>query len=233
MNEPSGRESLAARAGAEVVDGDGAKATIVIADDHRVVRRGLRLVLEEAGFEIASEAGDVAAALRKVRAYKPNVLVLDLNMPGGSSLQAIPRFREVSPGTAIVVLTVEAQPAYAREALRSGASAYVLKEAAARELEQAVRGALSGHRYLSPRLGARVATEPEIASGLPDELSDREGEVLHLLALGHTNSQIANVLFLSVRTIEAHRSRIQHKTGRISRAELVSYAREHGLFDHA
>ena len=229
MSEPSARESLAARTGALEFDG----ATIVLADDHPVVRRGLRLVLEEAGFEIVAEAGDVGATLRKVRGYKPNVLVLDLNMPGGSSLEAIPRLREASPSTAIVVLTMDAEPAYAREALRSGASAYVLKEAADTELERAVHGALSGHRYLNPRLGARVAAEPEIPSGLPDELSDREREVLHLLALGYTNSQIAHELFLSVRTIEAHRSHIQHKTGRISRADLVSYAREQGLFDHA
>jgi two-component system response regulator NreC len=216
-----------------VLNGDGVGATIVLADDHPLVRRGLRLLLEEAGFEIAAEAEDVGATLPEVLAYKPNVLVLDLNMPGGSSLQPIPRLREVSPDTAIVVLTMEAEPTYGREALRNGASAYVLKEAADTELEQAVHGALSGHRYLTPRLGARIAAEPEITHGLADELSDREREVLHLLALGYTNSQIAHELFLSVRTIEAHRSHVQHKTGRMSRAELVSYARVHGLIDHA
>jgi two-component system response regulator NreC len=195
---------------------------IVLADDHPVARRGVGVLLEEAGFEVAAEAGDVGATLRKVRAYKPNVLVLDLNMPGGSSLEAIPLLREVSPGTAIVVLTMEAEPAFAREALRNGASAYVLKEAADAELEQAVQRALDGHRYLTPELGARVAAEPEIAPDLGAELSERERQVLSLLALGYMNSQIANEVFLSVGTIESHRSHIQHKTGRISRPELVS-----------
>ncbi|HSO99476.1 MAG TPA: response regulator transcription factor [Solirubrobacteraceae bacterium] len=206
-------------------------ATIVLADDHAVVRRGLRMLLDaEDGVEVVAEAGDVGATLRKVRGYQPSVLVLDLNMPGGSSLEAIPRLLEASPGTRIVVLTMEDEPQVARVALRAGALAFVLKEAADTELDDAVHAALAGQRYLNPRLGARVATEPEATTGAVDGLSDRELEVLRLLALGYTNGEVANKLFLSVRTIESHRSHIQRKTGATSRAGLVSYAREHDLF---
>jgi two-component system response regulator NreC len=204
--------------------------TIVLADDHLVVRSGLRMLLEaEEGFEVVAEAGDVLDAMRRVSAYHPSVLILDLNMPGGSSLTAIPEIRKSAPGTEIVVLTMQSDPAFAREALRSGALGYVLKEAADTELVQAVRLAARGRTYLSPELGARLAAEPPPASGPPDALSGRELEVLRLLALGHTNNEIASRLFLSVRTIESHRARIQQKTGRMTRADLVSYAHDHGL----
>jgi two-component system response regulator NreC len=204
--------------------------TIVLADDHMVVRSGLRMLLAaEDGFEVVAEAGDVAEALRRVSAYRPSVLILDLNMPGGSSLAAIPGIRESAPGTQIVVLTMQSDPAFAREALRSGALGYVLKEAADTELVQAVRLAAQGRTYLNPELGARLAAEPRAPSASPDALSGRELEVLKLLVVGHTNTEIASQLFLSVRTIESHRSRIQQKTGRMSRADLVTYARDHGL----
>jgi two-component system response regulator NreC len=204
--------------------------TIVIADDHQVVRSGLRMLLEaEEGFEVLAEAGDVPTTERRVRAYHPRVLVLDLNMPGESSLPAIPRIREASPETQIVVLTMQNDPAFAREALRSGAVGYVLKEAADGELVQAVKLAAEGRTYLNPELGARLAAEPPEPAGPPDDLSLREIEVLKLIALGHTNSEIAGNLYLSVRTVESHRAHIQQKTRRTTRAELVSYAREHGL----
>ena len=221
------------RPGGEAIRGDARTVVrIVLADDHAVVRGALRRVLEaNEGFEVVAEAGDVDTALRKVRGHKPHVLVLDVNMPGGSSLGAIPSFLEASPDTAIVVLTMEASPQLARRALRAGALAFVLKEAADTELEAAIRAALAGHPYLDPQLGARVATEPEPTTGAPDGLSDRELEVLRLLALGHTNAEIANDLFLSVRTVESHHSHIQHKIGRTSLADLVAYARERGLFD--
>ena len=205
--------------------------TVVLADDHPVVRRGLRKLLDaQEGVKVVAEAGDVRATLRKVRGYKPSILVLDLNMPGGSTLEAIPTFLEASPSTAIVVLTMQDEPETARAALRAGALAFVLKEAADTELEDAMHAALAGDPYLNPRLGARVATEPEAMTGGVDGLSDREREVLRLLALGYTNAEIANDLFLSVRTVETHRSHIQLRTGATSRAELVSFAREHGLF---
>jgi two-component system response regulator NreC len=209
---------------------DGERITIVLADDHVVVRRGLRLVLEsEQGMEVVAEAGDVADALHKVRAHRPSVLVLDLNMPGEPSLPAIPQFLQGCPDTAIVVLTMQEDPAFAREALRSGALAYVLKEAADDELVEAVRAAARGDTYLNPRLGARLAAEPPTPAGPPDDLSEREVEVLRLIALGHTNAEIGKQLYLSVRTVETHRSHIQQKLRRTSRAELVRYAIDNGL----
>jgi two-component system response regulator NreC len=165
------------------------------------------------------------------RAHRPTVLVLDLNMPGGSSLEAIPRLREQAPDTAIVVLTMQDDPAFARQALQAGALGFVLKEAADEELLQAVRLAANGDTYLNPRLGARMAAAPAEPSGPPDDLSEREVEVLRLIALGHTNSEIATQLFLSTRTVETHRSHIQQKIRRTTRAELVRYAFEHGLVD--
>ena len=204
--------------------------TIVIADDHRVVRSGLRMVLDrEEDFEVVAEAGDVADARRYVRAHRPDVLILDLNMPGDPSLPAIPLLLEDSPPTRVVVLTMQEDPAFAREALQAGASAYVLKEAADDELVQAVRVAASGGTFLTPQLGARIAAEPPEPSGPPDDLSEREVEILRLIALGHTNAEIAAQLFLSVRTVESHRAHIQHKIRLTSRAELVQYALEHGL----
>lgn len=204
---------------------------VVIADDHAVVRTGLRMVLDAAkGVEVVAEAGDVPSALQAVRAHRPDVLVLDLNMPGEPSLQAIPRFTEQAPQMGIVVLTMQQDPAFAREALRSGARGYVLKEAADAELVQAVRMATEGRTYLNPELGARMAAEPP-PSGPPDDLTVRELEVLRLIALGHTNSEIASQLYLSVRTIESHRAHIQQKVRRSSRAELVRYALDHGLIE--
>ncbi len=201
---------------------------IVLADDHAVVRSGLRMLLDsEAGFEVVAEASDVEGAARYVRGHHPHVLVLDLNMPGGSSLAAIPVIRAESPGTQIVVLTMQQEPAFAREALGSGALGYVLKEAADEELVEAVRRAAVGESYLNPGLGARIASEPP--PGPPDDLSEREVDVLRLIALGHTNAEIAEQLFLSVRTVETHRSHIQQKLRLSSRAELVGYALERGL----
>ncbi|MGH2856854.1 MAG: response regulator transcription factor [Solirubrobacteraceae bacterium] len=210
--------------------GDGSPQVIrvVIADDHAVVRRGLRQLLEaEGGFEVVAEAGTTDDARRYVRGHKPDVLVLDLNMPEGSSLRAVPAIREEAPRTAIVVLTMQDEPAYAREALAAGVLGYVLKDAADAELVEAVRRAAAGDGYLNPRLGARVAAAPP--PGPPDGLSERELEVLRLIALGHTNAGIAERLFLSVRTVETHRSHIQHKLRLASRADLVRYALDHGL----
>jgi two-component system response regulator NreC len=204
--------------------------TIVLADDHQIVRQGLRLLLEaEPDLEVVDEAGDVATASRKVLAYRPRVLVLDLNMPGEPTLEAIPRILEASPGTGVVVLTMQNDPAFVRRALRAGALGYVLKEAADVELIEAVRLAADGRAYLNPQLGARLAAEPSAATRAPDALSDRELSVLRLIALGHTNAEIGRELYLSVRTVESHRSRIQQKTGCTTRAELVAYAREHDL----
>jgi two-component system response regulator NreC len=206
--------------------------TVMLADDHAVVRTGLRLLVDaEQGLVVIAEAGDIPAVLRKVAAHRPRILVLDLNMPGGPSLPVIERVFGASPGTAVVVLTMQDDPAFAREALKAGALGYVLKEAADAELIEAIRRAADGRMYMNPELGARLAREPVHPPAVPDNLSPREREVLTLIALGHTNSEIASQLYLSVRTIESHRAHIQRKTGRATRAELASYAREEGLLD--
>ena len=204
--------------------------TVVLADDHTVVRQGLRFLIDnEVGMRVVAEAGTVPDAEQMARAHRPSVLILDLNMPGGSSLEAIPRLRRDAPETAIVVLTMQDDPAFARQALQSGALGFVLKEAADEELLRAVRLAANGDTYLNPRVGARMATTPLSPPVPPDDLSEREVEVLSLIALGHTNSEIAQQLFLSTRTVETHRAHIQQKLRRSTRAELVRYALEHGL----
>ena len=209
---------------------DGA-ISIVLADDHAVVRSGLRMLLEaEQDLEVVAEAGDVEATRRYVLGHKPAILILDLNMPGGSSLEAIPDLIDSSPATAIVVLTMQEDPAFAREALRAGAKGYVLKQAAGAELVQAVRAAAGGGTWLNPVLGARMAAAPA-PTGPPGDLTERELDVLRLIALGHTNNEIAGQLYLSVRTVETHRSHIQHKLGVSSRAELVRYALDNDLIE--
>jgi two-component system response regulator NreC len=202
--------------------------SVVLADDHAVVRTGLRLRLDsEADFEVVAEAGDVESARRYVRGHHPTVLVLDLNMPGEPSLEAIPAIREESPETHILVLTMREEPAAARQALGAGAIGYVLKGASDVELIEALRRAARGERYLNPRLGAALASEPPTSA--PDGLSERELDVLRLIALGYTNAEIAEQLFRSMRTVETHRAHIQQKLGLSSRAELVRYALERGL----
>ena len=211
---------------------DADETSIIIADDHAVVRKGLRLLIDaEPGLRVVAEAGDVPETVRKTRALRAGVLILDLNMPGGSSLEAIPVIREQAPMTAIVVLTMQNDPAFARKALQSGAAGFVLKEAADDELLEAIRQASTGGTYLNPSLGARLAAQPPEPAGPPDDLSERELSVLRLIALGYTNSEIAGELHLSVRTVESHRAHIQQKTRRATRSELVRYALEHGLVE--
>jgi two-component system response regulator NreC len=213
---------------------DGPDITVVLADDHAVVRKGLRLLLDgEPGLHVVAEAGTVPDALRMARVHRPTILVLDLNMPGGSSLAAIPVVLEEAPDTAIVVLTMQNDPSFARQALQAGALGFVLKEAADAELLDALHLAADGETYLNPRLGARLAAQPPEPAGPPDDLSARELEVLKLIALGYTNSEIAHTLYLSVRTVESHRAHIQQKTRHSSRAELVRYALEHQMVELA
>ena len=205
-----------------------ATITVVIADDHAVVRSGLRLLLDaEPDFAVVGEAGDVEEARRQVAAHQPNVLVLDLNMPGEPTLPALSSFAEESPGTRVVILTMFNEPVFAREALRAGAAAFVLKHAADADLVKAVRTAAAGGRYVQAELAGDLldADEPR-GDG---RLTPREQEVLELLAMGHTNGQIAERLCISVRTVETHRANIQHKLGVSSRSDLVLYALENGL----
>jgi two-component system, NarL family, response regulator NreC len=204
--------------------------TVVLADDHEIVRDGIRLVLEsEADILVVAEASTGEDAVRYVLGHKPSVLLLDLNMPGTPSLELLPSIRERSPDTAVVVLTMQNEPAFARKALQGGAKGYVIKHSAARELVDAVRAVVRGETYINPQLGARVAAEPDADDVPPDDLTPREVEVLGLLALGYMNPEIAEQLVLSVRTVETHRSNIQRKTGLTTRAELIAYALEHGL----
>src|SRR5689334_22087113 len=180
----------------------------------------------EPGFEVVAEAGDFAAARAAVGEYGPDVLVLDLHMPGDPSLVGLPGLRAMAPKTQVVVLTMQNDAGFAREALAGGARGYVLKEAADSDLVAAIRTVADGGTYLQPELGARLATAD--ASGGAD-LTPRELEVLRLIALGHTNVEIAESLYLSIRTVETHRSNIQTKLHATRRADLVKYALERRL----
>lgn len=206
-----------------------APVTVVLADDHVIVRDGIRMVLEsEPDIQVVAEAGTAEDAARYVLGHKPSILVLDLNMPGESSLELIPSILETSPQTRIIVLTMQSEPAFVRSALQAGASGYVVKHSAAKELVDAIRTAMKGETYLNPSLGARLAAAPD-AGAAPDELTPREIEVLGLLAQGYMNPEVAQQLVLSVRTVETHRANIQRKTGISTRAELIAYAKEHNL----
>jgi two-component system, NarL family, response regulator NreC len=206
---------------------DDQRIRVVIADDHPVVRIGLVQLLESAGFEVVAEAGNIADARRYVRGHNPDVLVLDLSMPDGSGLDVIPEIRAESPETQIVVLTLQQQPASARQALSAGARGYVLKESAERELVDAVQAAAAGKGYLNPRLAAEIAVAPP--PGRPDGLTVRQAEVLRLVALGYTNQQIGDQLLISVRTVESFRAQFQQKLHLPDRAALVRYAFSHGM----
>jgi two-component system response regulator NreC len=201
--------------------------TIVVADDHAVVRGGLRRLLDaEPDLRVVAEAGDVEETKTRVAEHKPAILLLDLHMPGGGSLPALRAIRDASPDTGVLILTMQDDPGYAREAMLRGARGYVLKEAEEADLLQAVRAVAAGATYLQPELGARLLTD---AAATPGPLTEREREVLRLLALGHTNAGAAEHLHLSVRTVETHRANLQAKLGSTSRAELVRHALERGL----
>lgn len=208
---------------------------ILIVDDHAVVRSGLKLLLEaEEDIVVVAEAGSADEGVRAARLEKPDVVLLDVVMPGRSGIEATPELRKAAPSARVLVLSMQDDPSYVREAFAAGASGYLLKEAADVELVQAVREVASGARYVHPALGARLAAaEVDAASrAAADPLSDREREVLRLLALGHTNQEIAKMLFISVRTAETHRAHIMQKLGLQTRAELVRYALANGLLEN-
>jgi two-component system, NarL family, response regulator NreC len=207
---------------------------VLIVDDHAVVRSGLKLVLEsEEGIEPVGEAGSAREAVFEARSTKPDVILLDIVMPDQSGIEVIPTLLKENPETKILVLSMQDDPHYVREAFAAGASGYVLKEAADSEVVAAVREVAGGGRYVHPELGARLITaeSEERRRAEADPLSERESEVLRLLALGHTNQEIAKQLFISVRTAETHRSHIMQKLRLSSRAELVRYALERGLLE--
>jgi two-component system response regulator NreC len=205
---------------------------VVVVDDHAVVRSGLRLLLDaHEDIEVVGEAGSAEDAIFRARALKPDVILLDVVMPGASGIDVLPELLRESPQTKVLVLSMQDDPSYVREAFDAGASGYVLKEAADEEVVSAVREIAKGGRYVHPTLGARmVAAEAEERAAVEaDPLSEREREVLRLLALGHTNQEIARELYISVRTEESHRAHIMQKLRLATRAELVRYALSHGL----
>ena len=187
----------------------------------------------EADFEVVAEAADARGAVFELRSHKPDVVLLDVVMPGRSGIEAIPDLLKESPKTRVLVLSMQDDPAYVREAFGAGAKGYVLKEAVDAEVVGAIREVAEGRQYVHPALGARlIAAEAEERSRAEeDPLSDREREVLRLLALGHTNQEIAQALFLSVRTVETHRAHIMQKLRISTRAELVRYALSEGLLE--
>jgi len=208
---------------------------VLVVDDHAVVRAGLRLLLDaEEDIETVGEAGDAREALFEVRSSKPDVILMDVGLGAGKSgIEAAPDVLHEAPGAKVLMLSMQDDPRYVRESFAAGASGYVLKEAADSELVAAVRQVASGTRYVDPVLGARIAAADAEAERAAEEdpLSDREREVLRLLALGHTNQEIAKTLFISVRTAETHRAHIMQKLRLSSRAELVRYALENGLIE--
>jgi two-component system response regulator NreC len=209
---------------------------VLVVDDHAVVRSGLRLLLDrEDDLECVGEAGSADDAVRQARSLSPDVVLLDIVMPDASGIDAIPRILEVAPDAKVLILSMQDDPGYVREAFGGGATGYVLKEAADSEMVAAVREVAAGNRYVHPALGAKLAaSEVEAKARLEeDPLSDREREVLRLLALGHTNQEIAKMLYISVRTAETHRAHIMQKLGLSTRAELVRYALANGLLDEA
>jgi two-component system, NarL family, response regulator NreC len=209
---------------------------IVIVDDHAVVRSGLKLLLDgQEDLQVVGEAGDARTAVFEVRARKPDVILMDVVMPTGSGIEATPAVLKEAPAAKVLILSMQDDPAYVREAFAAGASGYVLKEAVDAELVAAVREVAAGQRYVHPTLGARLvaAEADERARAEEDPLSEREHEILRLLALGHTNQEIASQLFLSVRTVETHRAHIMQKLRISTRAELVRYALERGVLDQS
>ena len=207
---------------------------VLVVDDHAVVRSGIRLLLEaEDDIEVVAEAGTAEEGVRAARLEKPDVVLLDVVMPGKSGIEATPDIRAAAKSAAVLVLSMQDDPSYVREAFASGASGYVLKEAVDVEVVQAVREVAAGRKYVHPALGARLAAAEaeDAAKSASDPLSEREREVLRLLALGHTNQEIAKMLYISVRTAETHRAHIMQKLGLQTRAELVRHALASGLLD--
>jgi two-component system response regulator NreC len=203
--------------------------TVVLADDHNLIRAGLRNMLEgESELRVIGEGADSAVALRLTEDRRPDVLVLDLQMPGADPVRDIECLRETAPSTAIIVLTMQSDPRRAREMLRAGAAGYVLKQAAERNLTEAIRVAAGGGSYIDPELGGALA---KLEADPLDDLSDRERRLLRLLALGHTNREIGEQLFLSVRAIEVNRSKLLEKLGIDSRPELVRFAIDNGIIE--
>jgi two-component system, NarL family, response regulator NreC len=209
---------------------------VLVVDDHAVVRSGLRLLIDaEDDMQTVGEAGTVRDAIFEARTAEPDLILMDVVMPGESGIEGLPKLLHEHPHVKVLVLSMQDDPRYVREAFAAGASGYVLKEAADAEVVTAIREVAAGGRYVHPELGARlVAAEADAARAAEeDPLSEREREVLRLLALGYTNQEIAKQLFISVRTAETHRAHVMQKLRLESRAELVRYAIAHGLLEQS
>ncbi len=207
---------------------------VLVVDDHAVVRTGLRRVLDaEPDIETVGEAENADRAVFEAIEHRPDVVLMDVIMPGKSGIEGMPAVLQAVPDAKVLVLSMQDDPHYVREAFGAGASGYVLKEAADKEVVDAVRAVAAGERYVHPVLGARLvqAEADERRRAEENPLSAREREVLRLLALGHTNQEIAKMLYISVRTAETHRAHIMRKLGLSSRAELVGYALSEGLLE--
>jgi DNA-binding NarL/FixJ family response regulator len=209
--------------------------TILLADDHRIVREGLHALLKaEADFQVIGEAGDGLEALHLVKQLSPAVAVLDLMMPGLNGLEVARQINKQMPRTKTIILSMYDDEGFVLEALTNGVSGYVLKDAGSSDLVQAVREVAAGHRYLSPPLSDRaIEAYQQMAEvgtlNKQETLTTREREVLQLSAEGHTNSEIATRLGISVRTAETHRSRLMHKLGVHTQADLIRYALRRGI----
>jgi DNA-binding NarL/FixJ family response regulator len=207
---------------------------VALCDDHTVVRNGLaRILAGQPDLEVVGEAGTAEEAVEVARRTRPDVFVMDLGLPGANGFAATEAVIEASPGTKVVVLTVHDEAAYVRRAFSVGAKGYLVKEAADVELVDAVRAVAAGQRYVHPTLGAALLTPPKTAqaAGPGGELSDREVEVLRLIARGYTQPEIAAELYISARTVESHRAHIHQKLGLRTRAELVAFARRTDVLD--
>ena len=208
---------------------------VALCDDHAVVRSGLRRILDaEDDLEVVGEAGSVREAVAVAETCRPDVFVMDLGLPDGSGIAATNEVVRVSPATRVLVLSVHDDVAYLRRAFEAGAVGYLVKEAADVELVQAVRQVAGGKRYVHPSLGAALLAPdaaPARLGGPGGELSDRELEVLRMMALGLTNAEIGQRLSVSVRTVETHRSHIHQKLNVRNRAELVRRAKQAGLLE--
>jgi two-component system, NarL family, response regulator NreC len=210
------------------------KIRVLIVDDHAVIRSGLHLLLDaEQDIEVVGEAGNVKDAVFEARAKKPDVVLMDVVMPGQSGIEGVPLVLKEAPEAKVLVLSMQDDPHYVHEAFAAGAAGYILKEAVDTEVVDAVHDVAAGGRYVHPALGARlVAAEAEAKARVEaDPLSDREREVMRLLALGHTNQEIAKMLYISVRTAETHRAHIMQKLRLSTRAELVRHAIDQGLLE--
>lgn len=209
--------------------------SVVVADDHAIVREGIAAIIGgNQSFAIVGETGNGLAVVPLVEKLRPQVLIIDVMMPGLGGLEVIRQVRSKSPDTRIVVLSMHANEAYVVEALAAGADAYVLKQSPTLELTEAVRTVLSGNRYLSAPLSdclidAYVVKTESLGLPTRDKLTVRMREVLHLVAEGQTNREIANALSISVRTVEKHRSNLMRKLNLKNYADLVRYAYEHGI----